>query len=100
VVTQFPDQLDVHDFHGHKGVRRVMAEWIGSWDDWTIELLRAREVGGHVLATAYQRGRGKSSGAPIEAEVIFVFTVRDGVIVRWQMFHSEHEALKAVGLEE
>ncbi len=100
VVTQFPEQIDVRDYHGHQGVRQVMADWIGSWDDWTIEILDAREVGDAVLATACQRGRGRASGAPMEAEVIFAFTVRDGSIVRWQMFSSEQQALDAVGLAE
>ena len=98
VVRQFPDQLDVHDFHGHDGVRQVMAEWIGAWEDWKIELLAAREMGDVVLATARQRGRGKGSGAPIDSEVTFIFTLRDSRIARWQMFHTEQEALEAVGL--
>ena len=100
VVTQFPDQLDGREFHGHLGVREVMAEWIGIWDDWTIELLRASELGGRVLTIARQRGRGKASGVPIESEVAFLFTIRRGAIARWQMFRTEHEALEAVAPEE
>jgi ketosteroid isomerase-like protein len=100
VVTQFPDQLDARDYHGHDGLREVMAEWIGTWDDWTIELVSASEADGHVLAAARQRGRGKGSGAPMESEVTFVFTVDKGVIVRWRMFHTEQEALGAIGSEE
>ena len=99
VVTQFPDQIDVHDYHGHEGLRQVMADWIGTWADWSIELLDAREADGLVLATAAQRGRGKGSGAPMQNEVAFLFTLRAGTITRWQMFHSEREALEAVGLE-
>jgi ketosteroid isomerase-like protein len=100
IVTQFPDQLDVRDFHGRDGLREVMADWIGMWDDWTIELLRARDLGDHVLATARQRGRGKGSGAPMDSEVTFVFTVERDAISRWQMFRTEEQALRAVGLEE
>ena len=39
IVTQFPDQLDVRDYHGHEGLVQVMTEWIGTWDDWSIEVL-------------------------------------------------------------
>ena len=98
IVTQFPDQIDVRDYHGHEGLRQVMTEWIGTWEDWSIELLQAREVGGVVLASALQRGRGRASGAPMQTEVAFLFTVRDGLIVRWRMFHSEPEALDALEL--
>ena len=98
VVTQFPDQIDVRDYHGHEGLRHVMTEWIGTWEDWSIELLQARDGGGVVLAIALQRGRGRASGAPMQTEVAFLFTVRDGLIVRWRMFHSEREALDALEL--
>jgi hypothetical protein len=40
------------------------------------------------------------SGAPMESHATFVFTIREGLISRWQMFLSEEQALKAVGLEE
>jgi ketosteroid isomerase-like protein len=97
VVTQFPEQVDVRDYHGHEGLRQVMAEWIGSWDDWSIQILGVRALGDLVLATARQRGRGRGSGAPMEAEATFVFTVRGGLIERWQMFSSEAQALEAQG---
>jgi ketosteroid isomerase-like protein len=97
VVTQFPDQVDGRDYHGHDGVREVMAEWIGSWDDWSIELLEAWEVGELVFVRAFQQGRGQESGAPMATEVVFVFTVRDGLIARWQMFGSERDAREATG---
>jgi ketosteroid isomerase-like protein len=98
VVTQFPDQLDVRDYHGHEGIQQVMRDWIGTWDDWSIEILHAREAAGLVFVTALQRGRGRTSGAPIAGEVVFVFTVRQGAIARWQMFRSEQEARDAAGL--
>jgi ketosteroid isomerase-like protein len=100
VIAQLPEQVDAGEYHGHDGFRQVMADWTGSWDDWSIEILSAREVGDLVLATALQRGRGLGSGAPIEAQAIFVFTVRDGLIARWQMFSSEEQALNAAGLSE
>ena len=98
VVTQFPDQVDVRDYHGHEGVAAVMADWIGTWEDWSIELLRARDLGEIVLVAARQRGRGRASGVPMEEEVAFAFSVRDGQIARWQMFRSEQQALEAMGL--
>ena len=100
VVRQFPDQADVRDYHGHAGLEQVMTEWIGTWDDWSIDILRTRDLGDLVFAAARQQGRGKASGAPIDAEVTFVFTMREGKIARWQMFRSEQQALEAVGLAE
>jgi len=36
----------------------------------------------------------------LETESIFVYTLREGRIVRIQIFSSESEALKAAGVEE
>jgi ketosteroid isomerase-like protein len=70
-----------------------------TWDDFSIELVRAWDVGGPVFLTAVQRGRGKASGVPMKGEVTSVFTSREGAIARWQMFHSEQQARKVLGLE-
>jgi ketosteroid isomerase-like protein len=98
IVTQRPDQPDVRDYHGHDGLIQAMTEWVGAWDDYVIEMLRVRDIDDLVFVVIRQRGRGKASGVPIEGEATFVFRVRHGKVVRWQMFGSEQEALKAVGL--
>jgi ketosteroid isomerase-like protein len=95
IVTQFPEQVDAYPYHGHDGVRQVMADWIGTWDDYVIELLDLREVGDRVVASLRQRGRGKGSGIAMEAGTWFVWDVRGGKLIRWQMFSSEGEALEA-----
>jgi ketosteroid isomerase-like protein len=100
VITQFPEQVDAGEYHGHEGFRQVMADWTGSWEDWSIEILSAREVGDLVLAAARQRGRGIGSGAPMEADATFLFTLRESLVARWQMFSSEEQALDAAGLAE
>jgi ketosteroid isomerase-like protein len=97
IVTQFPDQLDVRDYHGREGVRLVMRDWLGTWEGWSIEVLRVAEVGDLVFVSAHQRGRGRASGVPMEAEVVLVFTVREGLIARWQMFRSEQQARDMLG---
>ena len=95
VSRQFPEQIDVRDYHGHDGVREVMEDWIGTWDDWKIELLDVRSIGDAAVLSLRQSGRGKGSGVAIEAPVWFVWVVRDGKVTRWLMFSSEREALDA-----
>ena len=95
VSTQFPEQVDVTDYHGHEGVSAVMADWIGTWDDWKIELLDLRAIGDVAFLSLHQSGRGKGSGVAMEGDVWFLWTVRGGKVARWQMFQSEDEALAA-----
>ena len=102
IVTQFPDQPDVQDYHGHEGLLQVMAEWTGTWDDWSVEILRTREIGDRVLVGARQRGRGKGSGAPVEGDQCYsvISTLRDGRVVLEEFFLDHEQALKAAGLED
>jgi ketosteroid isomerase-like protein len=95
VSIQLPEQVDVRPYYGHEGVREVMEDWIGTWEDWEVELLDLREVGESVVLSLHQRGRGKGSGVAMEWNVWFVWQVRAGRVARWQMFSSEREALAA-----
>jgi ketosteroid isomerase-like protein len=99
VVTQLPDQPDFKEFHGPEGLLESMSDWIGSRDGWSFELREMREVDDRVLASGVQRGRGKGSGIPVEADVYFVFTLSAGKVVRWQMFETEQAAVGAIAAE-
>ncbi len=95
VVTQLPDQPDVQSYRGHEGLIRAMADWVGTWADYSIDVLGMSERGDHVLVSCRQRGRGKGSGLAMQHDVHFLFTVREGKLARWQMFHTEQGALEA-----
>jgi ketosteroid isomerase-like protein len=100
VISTRPDQPDVHEHHGYDGMLRASAEWLEAWDEHTIEAARVRHAGDFVFVATRESGRGKISGVPLNTESAFVFTLSEGRIVRIQIFGSESEALKAVGLEE
>jgi ketosteroid isomerase-like protein len=95
VVTQIPEQVDTRPYRGHDGLRAVMADWVGTWEDYTIDLLETREVGHGVVSAVHQSGRGKGSGIAMEADTWFAWHVKDGQIIRWQMFSTEHQARAA-----
>jgi hypothetical protein len=43
---------------------------------------------------------GEGGAAPLEEFVWQVSEWRDGLVVRWQMYESEQDALEAAGLSE
>jgi ketosteroid isomerase-like protein len=100
VVTQFPEQPDVRPYHGHEGMEQAVAEWTGTWNDYSVKVIGMREVGERVFVALHQRGRGKGSGIEMEGQTYFVFTLRAGKVVRWQMFSSEEQALEAAELPQ
>ena len=53
--------------------------------------------GDDVLVEARVTGRGRSSGFPVEWHHGYIWTVRDGVAVRFRWFNRRDEARAAVG---
>ena len=100
-ITQSAELLGVsRNQYGHEGVREAFGFWPEQWEDFRIELLRVADTGDQVLVSTLQHGRGKGSGVEVEMPFSFVFTVRAGKVVSWQIFTREAEALKAAGIEE
>jgi ketosteroid isomerase-like protein len=84
-------------FHGHEGVR----EW---WD----AVIRALSVRPGVEEIEGFRDRGISrlglagivAGVEVPQTMWMAWRVRDGLLVWWETFRTEAEALRAVGLSE
>jgi uncharacterized protein len=95
-----PDVSNSGFSRGHEGVRRSLATWVGTWDDFQFELRELIDSGDQVLAAGWQRGRGKGSGVEVAEEIFSVWTLRAGKVVRQRMFRDRVQALEAVGLRE
>jgi ketosteroid isomerase-like protein len=91
---------DAGEWHGVDAMWAACIEWLRTWDELRVEPERFIDLGERVLVLARQTGRGKQSGLPVELEVGDLFTLRDGKIVRWELYVNRGEALRAVGLEE
>lgn len=100
VISQPPNQADARTYVGHDGARQAIVDWGGQWDDWRIEIRRLIDADPLVVATIYQRGRGKVSGVEVGTELSSIHAVDAGKITRWEMFFSEEEALDAAGMRE
>jgi len=88
-------------YAGVEGARAFLAEWLEAWDDWSLEVEEYVDAGGdRVVVILRQRGRSKASGAPSEMHFGQVWTLKDGLSIRMQMYASPAEALEAVGLRE
>ena len=54
----------------------------------------------NVLACLHIHGRGKGSSAEFDVRAGWIFTVREGEVVRIKAYLDRAEALEAVGLSE
>src|SRR5687768_3999826 len=100
VFTPLPDTPDVQSFHGHEGLLQGIAQTTEIWDDFSIELREMRDFDDQVLASLRWWGRGPSSGIQMEVDICALVTFREGMIVRWQFFPSEQQALESTPLSE
>jgi ketosteroid isomerase-like protein len=86
------------------GVRRGRASFMvvrETYEDFSLQIERFVDAGDdEVLVLARYTASGPGSGVPLEGEHGHVWTVRDGVAVRFRWFNSHREAIEAAGLEE
>jgi ketosteroid isomerase-like protein len=91
VVLRGPD--DMRAFY-----RDLDAHWAGGA---SLEVEELIDAGDQVLVLIRFGGRGKMSGAEVEALVWNLWTFRDGQPVRWTYFGEDRaQALEAAGLRE
>ena len=85
---------------GVEGVEGLMTRWESTWDDYEVIPEDFVDAGDRVIAILRVRGRGRESGAAVDARFHQVFTIRGGKIVRMDEFMERSEALEAVGLSD
>lgn len=72
-----------------------------TYEDFEVQVERFVDVGPDtVVVLAHYSGSGRGSGVPVSGEHGYVWTVDDGIAVRFSWFQSHREALAAAGLAE
>jgi ketosteroid isomerase-like protein len=85
--------------------RETVGEWFGNWfatfePGYHFDITEARDLGGVVLLVATHQGRGRASGADVRGETAYLYKVRDGKIVRAELYRDRATALRAAGLQK
>jgi ketosteroid isomerase-like protein len=85
--------------------RRSVGGWFGDWmqtfgEQVHFDITRAREVGDGVALSAHHIARGGISGAEVEADLNYVYRVRDGKIDHVQFYESWDAAMDALGVSD
>jgi uncharacterized protein len=93
------------DFPGISGVYHDPAErnarlreWLSPWEHWRCAAEDYVVHGDHVVALTRYRGVGKGSGASVDTRGAHVWTLRDGKVIRLEVFADRSRALASVGL--
>jgi ketosteroid isomerase-like protein len=85
---------------GTRHGRRSLALVRDTYDDFEIKIDRIIDAGDETVVLARYTASGPVSGVPVAGEHGYVWTVRDGLAVRFQWFQSHREALEAAGISK
>jgi ketosteroid isomerase-like protein len=88
------------DFHGYTGLVDATRELVRSFSNLGFVPEEIRAADDQVAATALATGNGRRSGAAIETRVGHLFKLREGRVVRWEVFDDPADAFRAAGLSE
>jgi ketosteroid isomerase-like protein len=101
VATRVAPMPDITPYYGPEGLMQIFVDWTADFDEFEMspeEFIDANAE--QVVIRQRQRAVGARSGVPIEAEFWFVNTMRERKLLRLEIYASESQALKAVGLAE
>jgi ketosteroid isomerase-like protein len=94
-LPEFPERGRGRDsFVGH-----VTKYW-SLWNDYAQTAMKTIDVGDDVVVFLRERARLRHSDEIVEREVATIWTIHNGVRVRFRAFEHPPDALKAVGLDE
>ena len=100
VTRRLAPMPDPGTWYGPEGAIDVAAEWMDTFDDFTMSAEEFIDAGDHVVVRVAQEGRSRGSNVPVTATFWFTYGMRDGKVVTWDMYATRQQALEAVGLRE
>jgi ketosteroid isomerase-like protein len=85
-------------YRGVDGLRRALDEWLDASDYIHAEAERFALGDEVVVATVRLRSRGRHTGIELDRRIGHIFRFRGERAVRWEVYWSPDEALRAAGL--
>lgn len=94
--SDFPDP---QTFRGIPGMLEGWRRWLAEWDEVTVTATDTfiRTEDGEVIVPTRIRGRGKTSGAPLDEPAANTWRFRDGKAVRLTLYANRDTALREAG---
>jgi ketosteroid isomerase-like protein len=97
-LHEWPAAPGARTYHGHDGVRRALDSWFEVWQWMEVEIEDIVDLDDRVFFTLHQRAKGKGSAIEVEVDTFNVYTLRDGKVIRIELFTERDPALAAAGL--
>jgi ketosteroid isomerase-like protein len=99
-TTTFGAGINLEKCVGLDETNRWLAQWVEGFENWSIDLEEVLEAEDQVVTFVRQHANPKSGGPEVEMRFAQVWTFRDGLVARMEMYADRDEALQAAGLSE
>jgi ketosteroid isomerase-like protein len=90
----YPEGVQV--FRGRNGLMRWIAKFSETWGEWRFELERFVRAGDRVLVLVRVVARGGLSGVRLERETAHIWTLKDGLVTRCEVYLDRSEGVEAL----
>jgi ketosteroid isomerase-like protein len=88
------------NYRGLEEIGAAMLEWVKEWGWWSISAEKLIDAGDRVVVLTTLHARLKDGRGEVHDDGADVITLRDGRIIRMDIFDTPEEALRAAGLGE
>ena len=99
-TTTFRGAIRPGTYVGVDEANEWLADWLDSFEDWSLDIEEVFDAGDRVVTIVRQHGKAKHGGPEVEMRFAQVWTIRDGLGARMEMYADRDEALEAAGLRE
>jgi ketosteroid isomerase-like protein len=94
-LVDFPDRGV-----GRDSLFDAMATYFSGWTSYRAEATEIIDAGENVITVLHEKGGIGDSNVFVERDLFQVWTLRDGLVVKYRTFQTRQEALEAAGLRE
>jgi ketosteroid isomerase-like protein len=91
---------DADEYHGREELVRGTGRWLEEWEDFRFAPEEVVDLGERAFMRVRISGRGGASGVELQQTVFHLWTFRDGMPWRCEVFDDEDAAQQAAGLRE
>jgi ketosteroid isomerase-like protein len=77
-----------------------LAQWLEGFERWSLDVEEVFDAGDRVVTIVRQHASAKHGGPEVEMRFAQLWTFRDGLVARMEMYADRDEALEAAGLSE
>jgi ketosteroid isomerase-like protein len=88
---------DTDEYHGREELVRGTRRWLEEWKDFRFVPEEVVDLGERAFLRVRLSGRGKTSGIDLQQTVFHLWTFRDGMPWRCEVFVDEDAAQQAAG---